>query len=153
MFGFHQIGALGKLAQNVKGTLIFLKECINNYKQYIPQNEFNISFANARKPGNSWEFCRSMRDKTNACVPRDVSRDKRGKFCKHLKGFKTKTNRMNKENFAAFFVLLAFIELSLTVTRVTGVTNSNKRETRALAKQKNGKALRSVLLILVRMDS
>ena len=40
---------------------------------------------------------------------------------------------MNKENFAAFFVLLAFIELSFTVTRVTGETNSNKRETRALA--------------------
>ena len=44
---------------------------------------------------NRWEFCRNMRDKTNACVPRDVSRDKRGKFCKHLKGFKTKINRMN----------------------------------------------------------
>ena len=94
-----------------------------------------------------------MRDRTNACVPRDVSRDKRGKFCKHLKGFKTKINRMNEENFAAFFVLLAFIELSLTVTSLTGETNSNKRETRTLAEQKNGKALRSVLLILVRMDS
>ena len=90
---------------------------------------------------NRWEFCRSMRDRTNACVPRDVSRDKRGKFCKHLKGFKTKINRMNEENFAAFFVLLAFIELSFAVTSLTGETNSNKRETRALAEQKNGKAL------------
>ena len=82
---------------------------------------------------NRWEFCRSMRDRTNACVPRDVSRDKRGKFCKHLKGFKTKINRMNEENFAAFFVLLAFIELSFTVISLTGETNGNKRETRALA--------------------
>ena len=90
---------------------------------------------------NRWEFCRSMRDRTNACVPRDVSRDKRGKFCKHLKGFKTKINRMNEENFAAFFVLLAFIQLSFTVTSLTGKTNSNKRETRALAEQKNGKGL------------
>ena len=40
---------------------------------------------------------------------------------------------MNEENFAAFFVLLAFIELSFTVTISTGQTNSNKRETRALA--------------------
>ena len=84
-------------------------------------------------PRNRWEFCRSMRDRTNACVPRDVSRDKRGKFCKHLKGFKAKINRMIKQNFAAFFVVLAFIELSFTVTRLTGETNSNKRETRALA--------------------
>ena len=37
---------------------------------------------------------------------------------------------MNEENFAAFFVLLAFIELSFTVTSLTGETNSNKRETR-----------------------
>ena len=82
-----------------------------------------------------------MRDRTNACVPRDVSRDKHGKSCKNLKGFKTKINRMNEENFAAFFVLLAFIELSFTVTSLTGETNSNKRETRALAEQKNGKTL------------
>ena len=87
---------------------------------------------------NRWEFCQSMRDRTNACVPRDLSCDKRGKFCKHLK---TKINRMNEENFAAFFVLLAFIELSFTVTSLTGETNSNKRETRTLAKRKNGKAL------------
>ena len=40
---------------------------------------------------------------------------------------------MNEENFAAFFVLLAFIELSFTVTSLTGETNSNKREKRALA--------------------
>ena len=45
---------------------------------------------------NRWEFCQGMRDRTNACVPRDVSRDKRGKFCKHLKGFKTKIFRMNE---------------------------------------------------------
>ena len=82
---------------------------------------------------NRWEFCRSMRDRTNACVPRDVSRDKRGKFFKLLKGFKTKINKMNIENFAAFFVLLGFIELSFTVTSLTGEINSNKRETRALA--------------------
>ena len=85
---------------------------------------------------NRWEFCRSMRDRTNACVPRDVSCNKRGKFCKHLKGFKTKINRMNEENFAAFFVLLAFIELSFTVTSLTGETNCNKRETRALHSKK-----------------
>ena len=36
---------------------------------------------------------------------------------------------MNEENFAAFFVLLAFIELSFTVTSLTGETKSNKRET------------------------
>ena len=48
---------------------------------------------------------------------------------------------MNEENFAAFFVLLAFIELSFTVTSLNGETNSNKRETGALAEQKNGKAL------------
>ena len=84
-------------------------------------------------PINRWEFCQSMRDRTNAGVPRDVSCDKYGKFCKHLKGFKTKINRMSEENFAAFFVLLAFIELSFTVTSLTGETNSNKRETRALA--------------------
>ena len=62
-----------------------------------------------------WEFCRSMRESTNTYVPRDVSRDKRGKFCKRLKGFKTKINKMNVENFAVFFVRLAFIELSFTV--------------------------------------
>ena len=84
-------------------------------------------------PINRWELCQSMRDRTNAGVPRDVSCDKCGKFCKYLKGFKTKINRMNEENFAAFFVLLAFIELSFTVTSLTGETNSNKRETRALA--------------------
>ena len=82
-----------------------------------------------------------MRDRTNACVPRDVSRDKREKFCKHLKSCKTKINRMNEENCAAFFVLLAFIELSFTVTSLNVETNSNKRETRALAEQKDGKAL------------
>ena len=74
-----------------------------------------------------------MRDRTNAWAPRDVSRDKRGKFCKHLKGFKTKINKMNVENFAAFFVLLAFIELSFTVASLTGEANGNKREPRALA--------------------
>ena len=40
---------------------------------------------------------------------------------------------MNEENFAAFFVLLAFIELSFTVTSLTGETNGNRRETKALA--------------------
>ena len=90
---------------------------------------------------NRWEFCRSMDDRTNACVPRDVSRDKRGKFFKLLKGFKTKINKINVQNFAAFFVLLGFIELSFTVTSLTGETDSNKRATRALAEQKNGKAL------------
>ena len=40
---------------------------------------------------------------------------------------------MNEENFAAFFVLLAFVELCFTVTRLTGETSSNKRETRAFA--------------------
>ena len=40
---------------------------------------------------------------------------------------------MNVENFAAFFVLLAFIELSFTVASLTGEANSNERETRALA--------------------
>ena len=40
---------------------------------------------------------------------------------------------MNVENFAAFFVLLAFIELSFTVASLTGEVNRNKRETRALA--------------------
>ena len=34
---------------------------------------------------------------------------------------------MNEENFAAFFVLLAFIELSFTVTSLTGETNGNRR--------------------------
>ena len=62
---------------------------------------------------NRWEFCLSMRESTNAYVPRDVSRDKRGKFCKHLNRFKIKINNMNEENFAAFFVLLAFMELFL----------------------------------------
>ena len=40
---------------------------------------------------------------------------------------------MNVENFAAFFVFLAFIELSFTVASLTGEANGNKRETRALA--------------------
>ena len=40
---------------------------------------------------------------------------------------------MNVENFAAFFALLAFIELSFTVAILTGEANGNKRETRALA--------------------
>ena len=44
---------------------------------------------------------------------------------------------MNKDNFTAFFVLLAFIELFFTVTSLTGETNSNKSETRPLAEQKN----------------
>ena len=92
-----------------------------------------INYFSTRLTSNRWEFCRSMRGKTNACVPRDVSREKRGKFCKHLKGFKTKINRMNEENFAAFFVLLAFIQLSFTVTSLTGETNGNRRETKALA--------------------
>ena len=74
-----------------------------------------------------------MRGRTNTRVPRDISREKRGKFCKHLKGFKTKINRMNEENFAAFFVLLAFIQLSFIVTSLTGETNGNRRETKALA--------------------
>ena len=39
---------------------------------------------------------------------------------------------MNVENFA-FFVLLAFIGVSFTVRSLTGETNSNKRETRALS--------------------
>ena len=39
---------------------------------------------------------------------------------------------MNEENFAAFFVLLTFIELSFTVTSLTGETNGNEREIRAL---------------------
>ena len=56
-----------------------------------------------------------------------------GKFCKHFKGSKTKINKINVENFAAFFVLLAFIELFFTVASLTGEANSNKRETRALA--------------------
>ena len=87
--------------------------------------KFDYSCFHLFGDSNRWQFCRSMRDRTNACVPRDVSCDKRGKFCKHLKGFKTKINRMNEENFAAFFVLLAFIELSCTVTSLTGETNSN----------------------------
>jgi len=74
-----------------------------------------------------------MRESTNACVPRDVSRDKRGKFCKHLESFKIKINKMNVENFAAFFVLLAFIELSFTEASFTGEADSNKRKTRAFA--------------------
>ena len=40
---------------------------------------------------------------------------------------------MNVENFAASFVLLAFIELSFTVASFIGDANSNKRKTRALA--------------------
>ena len=106
---------------------------------FMAQNVGQYDVKTIVKPvkANRWEFCQSMRDRTNTCVPRIGSTrrflDKRGKFCKHLKGFKTKINRMNEENFAAFFVLLAFIELSSTVTSLTGETNSNKRETRALA--------------------
>ena len=36
---------------------------------------------------------------------------------------------MNVANFAAFFVLLAFIELFFTVASFTGEANSNKRKT------------------------
>ena len=36
---------------------------------------------------------------------------------------------MNVENFAASFVLLAFIELSFTVASFIGEPNSNKRKT------------------------
>ena len=90
----------------MRNVFPYIKTCsIPNSKEY------GIARAN-----NSWEFCRSIRDRTNACVSRNVFRYKRGKFCKHLKGFKTKIDRMNEENFAAFFVLLAFIELSFTVT-------------------------------------
>ena len=80
---------------------------------------------------NSWEFCLSIRESTNACVPRDFSRDKHGKFCKHLK--RIKINKMNVENYAAFFVLLAFVEISFTVASFTGEANSNKKKTGALA--------------------
>ena len=90
---------------------------------------------------NRWEFCLSMRKSTNACVPRDVSCDKRGKFCKHLNRFKIKINNMNEENFAAFFVLLAFMELFFTVASFIGEANNNKRKTRAFAQQENGKVL------------
>ena len=90
---------------------------------------------------NRWEFCLSMRESTNACVPRDVFRDKRGKFCKHLNRFKIKINNMNEENFAAFFVLLAFMELFFTVASFIGEANNNKRKTRAFAQQENGKVL------------
>ena len=48
---------------------------------------------------------------------------------------------MNVENFAAFFVLLAFMELSFTVASFIGETNNNKRKTRAFAQQENGKVL------------
>ena len=82
---------------------------------------------------NRWEFCLSMRESTNVCVPRDVSHDKRGKFWKHFKRFKIKINNMNVENSAAFFVLLAFMELSFTVASFNGDANSNKRKTRARA--------------------
>ena len=42
---------------------------------------------------------------------------------------------MNVENFAAFFVVLAFIELSfpLSVASLTGEADRNRRKTRALA--------------------
>ena len=80
-----------------------------------------------------WEFCLSMRESTNACVPRDGSRDKRGKFWKRLKSFKIKIDKMNVKNFAVLFALLAFIELPFTVASFTGEANSNKRKTRALA--------------------
>ena len=58
---------------------------------------------------------------------------------------------MNVENFAAFFVLLAFMELSFTVASFIGEANNNKRKTRAFAQQENGRVLSSGLLILVRM--
>ena len=53
--------------------------------RHLGSTTWNISIAI-----NRWEFGRSMRHRTNACVPRDVSRDKRGKFCKHLKASKPK---------------------------------------------------------------
>ena len=40
--------------------------------------------------------------------------------------------KMNVENFAVFFVLLAIIELSFTLASFTGEANSNKRKTRAV---------------------
>ena len=46
---------------------------------------------------------------------------------------------MNVGNFAAFFVLLAFIELSFTEASFTGEADSNKRKTRAFAEQENEK--------------
>ena len=52
---------------------------------------------------------------------------------KYQNGFKIKINKMNVENFAASFVLLAFTELSFTVASFIGDANSNKRKTRALA--------------------
>ena len=58
---------------------------------------------------------------------------------------------MNVENFPAFFVLLAFMELSFTVASFIGEANNNKRKTRAFAQQENGKVLWTGLLILVRM--
>ena len=79
---------------------------------------------------NRWEFCLSMRESTNACVPRDVSRNKRGKFWKHLNRIKIKINNMNVENFDAFFVLLAFMELSFTVASLIGEANNNKGKQR-----------------------
>ena len=48
---------------------------------------------------------------------------------------------MNVENFAAFFVLLAFMELSFTVASFIGEANNNKRKTRSFAQQENGKVL------------
>ena len=42
---------------------------------------------------------------------------------------------MNAENFAAFFVLSAFIELSFTVASLTGEANNNKTKNSALALQ------------------
>ena len=74
-----------------------------------------------------------MRESANARVPRDVCRDKRAKFWKHFKRFKIKINKMNVENFAAYFVLLVFMELSFTAANFIGDANSNKRKTRALA--------------------
>ena len=48
---------------------------------------------------------------------------------------------MNVANFAAFFVLLVFIELSFTEASFTVEAVSNKRETRAFAEQENEKVL------------
>ena len=80
---------------------------------------------------SGWEFCLSMRESTNACVPREGSRDERGKFWKRLKSFEIKIlNKMNVKKIAVFFALLAFIELSFTVASFTGEANSNKREKR-----------------------
>ena len=48
---------------------------------------------------------------------------------------------MNEENFAAFFVHLAFMKLFFTVASFIGEANNNKRKTRAFAQQENGKVL------------